>query len=95
MKQLNNLPKVTQTWILTPGQREHICFSCQELGRGGKDNRSCENLLGSNPGHERLEWEILILFGSNYGLLFSFFLSDAGGQPVGTEAVWPYPDTTF
>lgn len=48
-------------------------------------------MLGSNPGHERLEWEILILFGSNYGLLFSFFFSDAGGQSFGTEAVLALP----
>ena len=64
LKQLNNLPKVTQAWILTPGQCECSCFSRQELGRGGKNNLSYENLLDSNPGHERLEWEILILFGS-------------------------------
>ena len=99
MKQLNNLPKVTQAWILTPGQCECSCFSRQELGRGGKNNLSYENLLDSNPGHERLEWEILILFGSESesechsvmsDSFFFFFMSDSLGSP-GVYCLWNSP----
>ena len=87
MKQLNNLPKVTQAWILTPGQCECTCFSRQELGRGGKNNLSCENSLNSNPGHERLEWEILILFGSECESEYHSVMSDSLRSP-GLYHLW-------
>ena len=90
MKQLNNLPKVTQAWILTPGQCECTCFSRQELGRGGKNNLSCENLLDSNPGHERLEWEILILFGSESESECHSVMSDSLRSP-GVYRLWNSP----
>ena len=90
LKQLNNLPKVTQAWILTPGQCECTCFSRQELGRGGKNNLSCENLLDSNPGHERLEWEILILFGSESESECHSVMSDSLRSP-GVYRLWNSP----
>lgn len=90
LKQLNNLPKVTKLRFLSPGQREWAYISGLEWGRGGKNNLSSEILPSSNPGHKRLEWKILILFGFNHGLLL-FFFSDARGGGDWQEVVLASP----
>lgn len=53
---------------------------------------SSEILLGSNLRHERIEWEILILFGSRYVLFISCIhnLLPVLGKPL----VQPTPSLT-